>query len=166
VVCGSVPVYDLGVPAVGIRRADANDADGLSDVWLGSRHAAIAHIPRPVHTDAEVREWISSKVLSEHECWLAHSRDGETIAMLVLSQNWIEQLYVLPDFQGSGIGSALVELAKSRSPGSLQLWTFETNVPAQRFYERHGFVCVERTDGAGNEEQAPDLRYVFSPPRA
>jgi hypothetical protein len=30
---------------------------------------------------------------------------------------------------------------------------------AQRFYLRHGFVEVERTDGAGNEEHAPDIQY-------
>ncbi len=29
----------------------------------------------------------------------------------------------------------------------------------QRFDERHGFVEVERTDGSGNEERAPDVRY-------
>jgi len=35
------------------------------------------------------------------------------------------------------------------------------NGPAQRLYERHGFVAVERTDGAGNEECEPDVRYVW-----
>lgn len=29
----------------------------------------------------------------------------------------------------------------------------------QWFDERHGFVEVERTDGSGNEERAPDVRY-------
>jgi 8-oxo-dGTP pyrophosphatase MutT (NUDIX family) len=32
----------------------------------------------------------------------------------------------------------------------------------QRFYERHGFIEIERTDGSGNEEQAPDVRYRWS----
>jgi len=44
------------------------------------------------------------------------------------------------------------------------LWTFVSNVRAQRFYERHGFTVAERTDGSGNEEKAPDLRYVWRPP--
>jgi hypothetical protein len=30
-----------------------------------------------------------------------------------------------------------------------------------RFYERHGFVEAERTDGRRNEERAPDIRYVW-----
>ena len=32
---------------------------------------------------------------------------------------------------------------------------------AQRCYERQGFVAVERTDGAGNEEREPDVRLVW-----
>jgi ribosomal protein S18 acetylase RimI-like enzyme len=56
-----------------------------------------------------------------------------------------------------------VQLAKERNAEGLQLWTFQANEPAQRFYERHGFVDAERTDGAGNEERAPDIRYQWTP---
>jgi hypothetical protein len=45
----------------------------------------------------------------------------------------------------------------------MRLWVFESNVPARRFYELHGFVAVERTDGAGNEERAPDVRMEWRP---
>ncbi|CAA9412428.1 MAG: hypothetical protein AVDCRST_MAG35-1509, partial [uncultured Quadrisphaera sp.] len=45
----------------------------------------------------------------------------------------------------------------------LALWTFASNVAAQRFYERHGFVAGDRTDGSGNEERAPDVRYAWRP---
>ena len=55
-----------------------------------------------------------------------------------------------------------VDLAKDQQPEGLQLWTFASNVGAQRFYERHGFEAVERTDGSDNEEGAPDIRYVWS----
>jgi hypothetical protein len=33
-------------------------------------------------------------------------------------------------------------------------------MPAQRFYERHGFIAVERTDGSSKKEHEPDIRYV------
>jgi ribosomal protein S18 acetylase RimI-like enzyme len=36
-----------------------------------------------------------------------------------------------------------------------------TNERAQRFYERHGFTEVERTDGSDNEERAPDIQYAY-----
>ena len=38
------------------------------------------------------------------------------------------------------------------------LWAFRVNTPALRFYERHGFVEVTRTDGSRNEENEPDVR--------
>lgn len=80
---------------------------------------------------------------------------------MVLADEWLDQLYVDPDHTGSGVGSKLLEAAKSARNGGLQLWTFESNSRAQRFYERHGFVAIERTDGSGNEERAPDIRYVW-----
>ena len=75
----------------------------------------------------------------------------------------MEQLYVDPAAQGRGIGAALLDLAKARNPGGLQLWTFQINAGARRFYAREGFVEVERTDGAANEEREPDIRLTWSP---
>ena len=37
------------------------------------------------------------------------------------------------------------------------------NEPARRFYRRHGFVEVGRTDGARNEEREPDVRLAWEP---
>jgi hypothetical protein len=30
---------------------------------------------------------------------------------------------------------------------------------ARRFYQQHGFVPAEFTDGSGNEEREPDIRF-------
>jgi len=53
-------------------------------------------------------------------------------------------------------------VAKRERPHGLWLWTFVSNEGAQRFYERHGFAEVERTDGRANEERAPDVLYAWS----
>ena len=103
-------------------------------------------------------------VLNDQEAWLAVADDGTVLGLMVLDGDWIEQLYMDPAWTGRGLGTRFVELAKQRRPGGLQLWTFVSNVRAQRFYERHGFTVAERTDGSGNEEKAPDLRYVWRPP--
>ena len=68
-----------------------------------------------------------------------------------------------PSWTGRGIGTKLLEVAKRCRLEGLQLWTFQSNRRAHRFYERHGFVPAERTDGSGNQEQAPDVRYVWRP---
>jgi hypothetical protein len=67
---------------------------------------------------------------------------------------------------GKGIGSALLDLAKALRPRGFDLWVFEVNTPARRFYERHGLVELDRTDGSGNDERAPDCRYGWRPSAA
>jgi GNAT superfamily N-acetyltransferase len=145
------------------RQAGPDDASAVADVLIRSRRAAAGAIPPAVHSDAEVHAWISAVVIPGCEVWLSEDDDGRARAVLVLEDDWIEQLYVDPEITGRGLGSQLVELAKSRRPAGLQLWTFATNIGAQRFYGRHGFTEAETTDGAGNEEKAPDIRFVWSP---
>ena len=74
---------------------------------------------------------------------------------------WIDQLYVLPDAQGHGVGSDLLEIAQGAFP-LLNLWTFQRNLRARRFYEANGFVAVRETDGATNEEKEPDVLYRWT----
>ncbi|MEO5853505.1 MAG: GNAT family N-acetyltransferase [Nocardioides sp.] len=73
----------------------------------------------------------------------------------------LDDLYVSPDHAREGIGSALLDLAMSLRPDGFCLWVFESNTPAREFYARHGLVTLERTDGDGNEEKAPDLRLAW-----
>jgi GNAT superfamily N-acetyltransferase len=73
----------------------------------------------------------------------------------------LERLYVEPDVQGQGIGTALLEQAKALRPGGLVLWVFQKNTGARRFYERHGFRLVKLTDGAENMEREPDALYQW-----
>ena len=144
------------------RRATDDDARAAADLWLRARRAALGAIPPPAHDDDDVREWFASHVVRETELWLAEHR-GALVGILVLGGDWIDQLYVAPEMTGGGIGAGLVELAKRERPDGLRLWTFASNLRAQRFYVRHGFVEARRTDGRDNEERAPDILYVWSP---
>jgi|SRR4051812_33326016 len=146
------------------RRAGLSDAAAVADVLVRSRRAAVDTIPPAVHSDAETQGWISDVVIPEREVWLTEDADSRPIAVLVLHDDWVDQLYVDPAFTGRGVGSRLIELAKSRRPAGLQLWTFVTNTGAQRFYRRHGFVVAETNDGSGNEENAPAVRFVWAAP--
>ncbi|MYQ33329.1 GNAT family N-acetyltransferase [Streptomyces sp. SID4956] len=117
---------------------------------------------RRAHTDDEVRAWIREVVVPGQETWVA-TVDGSVVAMMTLDGDDLDQLYIHPAWQGRGIGGRLVDMAKGRSPSGLTLWTFQVNEPARRFYERHGFVAEEWTDGSRNEEREPDVRYVWRP---
>ena len=79
---------------------------------------------------------------------------------------WIEQLYAGPGSTHQGLGTRLLQqaLAELHAQGAdtVRLWCFQANTGARRFYERHGFVAVEFTDGGGNEEGIPDVLYERS----
>ena len=144
-----------------VRPARPADASAVADVWLRSFDAALPTVQR-AHPDDDVRGWIRDVLVPRPDTWVAEV-DGVVVGVLALSEGWLDQLYLDPHWRGRGIGDRLVELAKERQPAGLQLWTFQVNGPAQRFYERHGFVAVERTDGATNQEREPDVRYVWRP---
>ena len=93
-----------------------------------------------------------------HECEVWGAADGETIGIIAFREGWVDQLYVLPQHQGRGAGDALLGLAKATS-SDLQLWTFQKNALARRFYEKRGFAAVKETDGSENEEREPDVLY-------
>ncbi len=133
----------------------------MATVWLRSRRASIPAIPTPANTDAEVRAWLADVVLPTREVWVA-DEDGTVLALLVLDEGCVDQLYVDPVRVGQGIGRELLALAKQRRPTGLELWTFQANAGARRFYERHGFVATDTTAG-DNEERAPDIRYAWRP---
>ncbi|RJT96897.1 GNAT family N-acetyltransferase [Arthrobacter frigidicola] len=145
-----------------IRRAEPADAPEAIRVFRDSRTAAAVYLPSAAHTAAEDEEFVRGVLISERQTWLAVDGDGQAAGLLSLSPGWIDQLYVAPEYWGRGVGTLLLGHAKALQPSGLQLWTFESNLGAQRFYKRHGFVAVERTDGAENEERAPDIRYAWS----
>jgi ribosomal protein S18 acetylase RimI-like enzyme len=153
-----------------IRPATIDDAEAVGDVWLASFRATY---PFPhAHTDDEVRAWLRDTHVATGTTWVAV--DGERVVALMIlragegrSLGELDQLYVQPDRLGEGIGRRLLELAKSRSPSGLELYTFQVNDRARRFYERNGFVAEAFGDGSHNEERQPDVRYAWRPtPRA
>ena len=144
-----------------LRQARHDDAAECAGVYLRSRAFALPSVPS-VHDSSEVRRWMADDVVGRTDMWVAEV-DGTVVGLMVLDHDrdgsgWIEHLYLDPAWIGRGLGDRFVELAEERLPGGIGLWTFQVNEPALRFYGRHGFVEEERTDGAGNEERAPDVR--------
>jgi GNAT superfamily N-acetyltransferase len=148
------------VDDVWIRPLELHDTDEAAAVWWRSRHAAGSLLPPAIHSEEEVRGWFADVLLPDGQTWVAVD-DGRIVAVLTLDGDDLDQLYVDPDAAGQGVGSTLVDLAKDLRPGGLALWTFQSNTRAQAFYKRHGFAEVRSTDGAANEERAPDIRMVW-----
>ena len=146
-----------------LRPASPGDLPALAEVHLASRRSAGDAFPPGAHDDDEVRAWVSGWDLSAYEVWLAAS--GEQVAGYVrCTSTWLDDLYVHPDHQRRGVGAALFELVTTVRPQGFCLWVFESNAQARAFYRRHGCLELERTDGSGNEERAPDIRVAWPGP--
>jgi chorismate mutase len=118
-------------------------------------------MPPALHTNAEDRAWLAARLADgEHEAWLAEE-SGEVLGYALFTDTWLDHLFIRPDRLGDGIGLLLLDVVKSLRPDGFCLWVFERNERARSFYRRHGLVELERTDGSGNEERAPDVRMAW-----
>jgi ribosomal protein S18 acetylase RimI-like enzyme len=85
---------------------------------------------------------------------------SELTGFIASTPHSIACLYVAVSHIGRGIGTQLLQLAKSESAGGLWLYTFARNAGARSFYERHGFV--DTGHGLDNMWNLEDIKYVWS----
>jgi len=141
-----------------IRRAIEGDLEAIVEVFERIT-ATMTYLPI-VHTHEENLAWFAAR-LSDREGWV-WDEDGVRGYML-LGERELMHIYLAPGWTDRGIGTQLLELAKSRLLHGFTLWTFQANHGARRWYERHGLEAVEFGDGSGNEEGAPDVKYEWRP---
>jgi ribosomal protein S18 acetylase RimI-like enzyme len=140
-----------------IRRATSADAAAVSRVFVHARDEMI-YLPR---IPDEHRPLLGGWFIERDEIWVAE--DDEIVGFFGLKEDVLSHLYVDPAHQDRGLGTTLLDRAKSLRPDRLELWVFQKNEGARRFYERHGFMLVRLTDGAGNMEKEPDALYEWRP---
>ena len=143
-----------------IRPVEPGDAEGVGDVFLAAL-AGMTYLPE-LYTEAETRTFIRDGLLPNNEVWVAE-QGGRVLGFVGLGEDVLRHLWVEPEAQNRGVGTALLALAKERRPGGLRLSVFQKNLGARRLYERHGFTLTELTDGRDNEEREPDARYEWRP---
>jgi len=145
-----------------LRRATHADASALAELFWRVRLESVPHVPMIVHPRDSVEPFVRNVLLTEFEVWLAEL-DGRPVGFLALmAPDVLGHLYISAQHTGHGLGGRFLELARQRFPDGLQLWAFQSNERAIRFYERHGFVATEWTDG-DNEEGEPDVRMSWGP---
>jgi GNAT superfamily N-acetyltransferase len=127
------------------RSATAGDADAIADVF--SRSFRLLTFLPMLHSVEEERRFIETVILKECDLMVAEDDSG------------LVSFLARPDRIGLGAGTQLVELAKASGVAGLELWCFQANLRARRFYEARGFRAIRFTDGENNEERMPDTRY-------
>jgi ribosomal protein S18 acetylase RimI-like enzyme len=151
--------------AVELRPARPDEKDALARLFQRARDGWTFVSPVP----DEVLPKIADDLFERHEeVWLAEEGDV-LLGFLAIRRSrrngWevLEKLYVDPEAQSRGVGTALLDQAKALRPEGFVLWVFQKNEAARRFYERHGFVLARLTDGADNMEHEPDALYEWRP---
>lgn len=141
-----------------LRQLAREETDQAAAVFRASFDQALPTLAG-LHTPDEDRWFFRERVFVECRIW-GYFNDQELVGIIAFRDGWIDQLYILPAWQGRRIGTALLQVAQDQFD-RLSLWTFQRNRKARRFYERCGFVAIRETDGSRNEEKEPDVMYSW-----
>ena len=142
-----------------LRQLKLDDMDAAARVVRTAFDQALPSLAG-LHTPEEDQWFFRERVFETCEVWGAF--DGAAMrGIIAFREGWIDQLYVLPTAQRRGVGKDLLRVAQNAFD-RLQLWTFQRNASARRFYEGRGFALIRETDGARNEEKEPDALYLWT----
>jgi GNAT superfamily N-acetyltransferase len=135
-----------------IQRAAAVDA--FSHIYPPERY--------PFPDDAIREVWAEALADPAVEVYVAEL-DGEPVGAVSVGNGYLSTLYVVPSLQGSGVGSALHDLALERLRAlgfaEARLWTLEGNESGRRFYERRGWKLTEETRVVPYPPHPVDVQY-------
>ena len=132
---------------------DAAEISQILEDWAASnREIPLVH---NVEERADYGRWL----LEHTRVTMIHNSSG-VVGFLALEKHIIQALYIKKDFQGFGFGQAAIKFAQKQFE-ELRLWVFQSNIGAQKFYQRLGFQIVEKSDGEDNDYRLPDIFYCW-----
>jgi len=141
-----------------IREYGPEDFDALTILWRVAREKSLPEFQRAKgHFFYEDQDYFRDHILKENKVWVVEM-DQCPVAFIAMRDDFIDHLYVHPDYQNRGIGKALLEHARQISPGHLWLYTLQVNRNARAFYEKYGFVA-EKFGISPPPENEPDVEY-------
>jgi GNAT superfamily N-acetyltransferase len=146
--CANVPADPRPVPHV--RRPRSDDRGRLAELMLDAYVGTIDYDDETiVEARAEVDGWFASPApLLEHS--LVAVEAGEIVSAALMSDHegmpLVAYLYTDPAWKGRGLAEGLLRsvMAALAAAGHdrIHLWVTAGNTPAERIYERLGFVEV------------------------
>ncbi|QBY00848.1 N-acetyltransferase [Rhodophyticola sp. CCM32] len=142
---------------VTLRPATPDDASQLARILTGWITETL-WMSR-LHSDAGTEAFLTRQIADTSVIVLCDGAMPQ--GFLARAGEEITCLYLSAEARGRGHGARLLEDAKTAQP-RLQLWTFQANAAARRFYARNGFAEIARTDGAANDENLPDVQLEWT----
>ena len=112
---------------------EATELESATEVWVRSRWDAERSLEeRMGYTPDQNRDHFANVIARENSIWLA-LRGERIVGLLAYCDGYVDQLFVEPSEQRTGVGLALLEQAKRLSPGRLELYTHQSNTRARAF---------------------------------
>ena len=140
-----------------ITDARSLDAGAIGDI-LSKTNDQMPWLPR-VHSAAEEIRYAGDMIEAG---WVRVAKtDGRLVGVIARWESDVHALYVLPEAQDNGVGTALIEDAKTACD-HLSLWSYVANTGATRFYGLRGFIQTDQTDGSTNDAGLPDIRFEWT----
>jgi ribosomal protein S18 acetylase RimI-like enzyme len=147
-----------------IRSAGHDDLEVIRDLLKRTWHATYDHVYGVAKVDAITDSWHSIEALrrrlSKPYSEFVIADDGEDILGMAFASmdgdrtTMLYQLYVNPEAQGRGVGTALLVEMESAFPSAarMRLEVEEANTKAIDFYRRNGYRQVGRTENCGSQD--------------
>ena len=154
-----------------VRTADLTDIDAVLGVGRAAWRATFEPLAGAAYVEAGLaRWWTPEAVRADIDAGrVLVAEDGDDVQGMALmvapagGPGELRRLYVAPQQQGRGIGSALLK-AVATTTGELELTVLEANHHARRFYARHGFRPTgRRSDPHGGP---PLLHMIRTAPKS
>lgn len=92
------------------------------------------------HTPEHQKEYLMEKIRKGTALYMLFEEASEKdVGIVSVTENLIEDLYILPSEQNKGYGTVLLRFACSKCKEAPTLWILENNLNAARLYQREGF---------------------------
>jgi putative acetyltransferase len=147
--------------AVSLRPYDAKDEDAAIALWLRSWQAAYPELDFAARLDWWRERWRNE--LTKSADIVVAETGGQMIGFVTVDPQacYLDQIVVAPEHWASGIGSALITVAKQLSPSALELHVNTDNARAIRLYQKLGFAITG--DGVNPISGKPVHRMRWTP---
>jgi len=141
-----------------IREYRAEDFDAVTILWRISRERSLPEFQMMKgHFFFEDQNYFQNHILKDNHVWVVDVQD-RPVAFMAMNGDFVDQLYIHPDFWRMGIGVTLLNFAREQFPEHVWLYTLQANVNARAFYEKNGFVA-EKFGVSPPPESEPDVEY-------
>ncbi len=133
-----------------IRSAQHTDIDAMLSIWLSASIRAHDFVPADFW-ESQLDDMRTMYLPASQSVIL--EQDTKVIGFCSLYNESLAALFVAPQHQGKGIGSKLINYAKSQHT-QLSLTVYKKNQASTDFYLKHGFIIsAEQVDPRTHHEE-------------